>query len=1106
MLTSYVRCATLLAFLLSLFALAGCGGSSTPSEEPRCGDSKVDPGEQCDDGNTQGGDGCSSSCQSEPKPPACGDSKVDLGEQCDDGNAQSGDGCDATCQKEAGPSCGDGKIDAGEECDDGNTQEGDGCEGNCTKTKAVEVVCADQLPLPQGTCAVTAGGTAKLIVGTVLTPGTIYRGGQVLVDSKGGIVNVGCDCQKAPDPSACDTIAKAATLITCPTGVISPALINTHDHITFTQNSPYNDTGERYEHRHDWRKGNNGHTQISTPGGATNDQVSWGELRFLMGGATSTVGSGGTTGLLRNLDRIGRDEGLGQPLVDFETFPLGDSNGTQLASGCGYPNIISSTSIAGDDAFLPHVAEGINGFAENEFACMSSTTNGGQDLVVPQSAFIHSIGLTAADYAAMARDGTALIWSPRSNITLYGDTAIVTEAARLGVLIALGTDWIATGSMNMLRELRCADQINKTYYSGFFSDEQLFRMVTANAAAATATDDVIGILAPGKIADIAIFEGKVHHDYRAVIDANPEDVALVMRGGKALYGDDAVISAIADSSACDPIDVCGAGKRVCLAGELGKNLDALKASVGSIYPAFFCGGPPMSEPSCTPTRPASVMGSTVYDGKPSSTDEDGDGIPNATDNCPAIFNPIRPMDNGAQADVDKDGVGDACDACPLDANTTICKVFDANDADGDGVSNVTDNCPNVANPDQADADSDLKGDVCDPCPMQANPGPFACPALLGFGPALSFADVGQVGAPTYPTPLTVTLSSVASSATFVAVTSSDPASLTVAGGGVTILAGSASAPVLVDAHLQASSVTLTATFNGATLTSDVRVLVAGEQPALASLTPATTTVPPGGTRTFTVTLDIPAPAGGATLGVTLGPADAGVVPTTVTVPAGQLSATFDYVDGNISQGATVTVALGATSLSSTINIGALLPGLIINEVDYDGIGIDTDEFIEIYNGTGAPVDLTGYALVFVNGSGNAPYRTVDLSSAGTLADQQYLVVGSATVMVIGSALKVNFTLATDNIQNGSPDGVALVDTVTMKLVDALSYEGGITMTTLPGVGVVSLVEGTLLPLAIADSTTVPGSLCRLPNGIDTNNAATDWSFSGTPTPGVANLP
>ncbi|HTR49815.1 MAG TPA: thrombospondin type 3 repeat-containing protein, partial [Kofleriaceae bacterium] len=76
---------------------------------------------------------------------------------------------------------------------------------------------------------------------------------------------------------------------------------------------------------------------------------------------------------------------------------------------------------------------------------------------------------------------------------------------------------------------------------------------------------------------------------------------------------------------------------------------------------------PMNEPTCTPSRPTAVAGSTVYTGAVSAgSDSDGDGIPDAQDNCPSVFNPVRPMDNGAQPDTDGDGTGDACDPCPLD--------------------------------------------------------------------------------------------------------------------------------------------------------------------------------------------------------------------------------------------------------------------------------------------------------------------------------------------------------------------------------------------------------------------------------------------------------
>jgi len=91
---------------------------------------------------------------------------------------------------------------------------------------------------------------------------------------------------------------------------------------------------------------------------------------------------------------------------------------------------------------------------------------------------------------------------------------------------------------------------------------------------------------------------------------------------------------------------------------------------------------------------------------------DGDGVPDASDNCPGSPNPD-------QADSDGDGFGDACDP----------------DDDNDGVSDGSDNCPLVANADQADSDGDGAGDACDSdddndgvpdgsdnCPLVANAG------------------------------------------------------------------------------------------------------------------------------------------------------------------------------------------------------------------------------------------------------------------------------------------------------------------------------------------------------------------------------------------------
>ncbi|MDY0000975.1 MAG: DUF4215 domain-containing protein [Polyangia bacterium] len=1267
----------------------GCSATCT-TEAAVCGNGRREGAEECDDGNTAPGDGCSPTCTFEG---ACGDGNLDLGEECDDGNTVSGDGCSPTCAFEG--VCGDGNLDPGEECDDGNQTPGDGCEPDCTETS--EILCKTLTPLSSGTCEVIAGDANRLIVGDILTHTVILRGGEVLVNAAGTITCVGCDCASQ---------AQGATQIRCPKGVVSPGLINTHDHITYAHNDPYTDTGERYEHRHEWRRGLNGHTKISSSGGATSNQIRWGELRFLMGGATSTLGSGSATGFLRNLDRTAQ-EGLGQKPVNYNTFPLGDSNGTMLTTGCSYPAIETADSIADEDSYVPHVSEGISEAALNEFRCLATNENGGQDLLEPQSAYIHGVSLHPLQFAQMATEGTGLIWSPRTNITLYGNTAQVTVAARLGVRIALGTDWMPTGSMNMQRELQCADSFNRDYLDGFFDDRELWRMVTLYGAEMAAVDDVLGSLAQGKVADIAIFDGATNAGHRAVIDAAPQDTVLVMRGGEVIYGDGSLVSALAPG-ACDVIEVCTVEKRLCAQDDIGISFSALQSSVGTIYPLFFC-QEVQNEPSCHPTRPAAVNGSTVYTGEPSSSDSDGDGIPDASDNCPFVFNPIRPMDDGAQPDFDGDGLGDPCDPCPLDANTTLCAPPDPGDRDGDGVSNETDNCPDIPNPGQEDTDQDGRGDACDDCPTVSNPAPQSCPTtiyaikqgtatgtvavpnalvtacvpgrgfyaqvkqgdsgyqgsdysgiyvyhpsvtcsgdvlpgdrvnldpatvgdyygqiqlsnatvtvlssgevlpdavtvtpsqaggtvatplesvlvrvdsvsvtqvepppgagdsapnyefvvdgalrvndyiyraspfptvgqtftritgvldyrngnskleprsaadllsgppvLAGLGPAPTFVRLGATDQPTLDSPLTVTLSGPAIGDTFVSIVSSAPASLSVTGGGVTVPNGATSAQVLLSGLQQIASVTLTATLGSSDLTATARVVSDAEVRQVVSLTPDTLNLPLNGSASLTVTLDLPAPTGGATVILDASPGTNVSIPASVVVPADVLSADFTVTAGSSLGAETVTATLGSSSDSAQVEVTDLgSGGLMINEVDYDQIGTDLMEFVELYNASTAAVDLEGLFLVFINGSGNAEYRRVDLAPVGTLGPGEYLVVGSAALVatVPAGVATLSFAATQDNVQNGAPDALGILDANQGILLDTLSYEGSITAGVVTGVGTFSFVEGTALSASVADSNTADGSLCRMPNGVDTDDAAADWAFCTTPTPGAAN--
>jgi cysteine-rich repeat protein len=146
-----------------------------------CGNGLLDAGEECDDGNGDDGDGCSSGCEIEagwdcPEelgPPSqctstCGDGVKAVGaETCDDGGLEDGDGCDAECQLEAGWMCaplssdgpdvcdpvfGDGLVVGDEECDDGNLVAGDGCHEGAVEPG---FVCDDSEP---SVCVREGGG------------------------------------------------------------------------------------------------------------------------------------------------------------------------------------------------------------------------------------------------------------------------------------------------------------------------------------------------------------------------------------------------------------------------------------------------------------------------------------------------------------------------------------------------------------------------------------------------------------------------------------------------------------------------------------------------------------------------------------------------------------------------------------------------------------------------------------------------------------------------------------------------------------------------------------------------------------------------------------
>jgi len=118
-------------------------------------------------------------------------------------------------------------------------------------------------------------------------------------------------------------------------------------------------------------------------------------------------------------------------------------------------------------------------------------------------------------------------------------------------------------------------------------------------------------------------------------------------------------------------------------------------------------------------------------------------------------------------------------------------------------------------------------------------------------------------------------------------------------------------------------------------------------------------------------------------------------------------------------------ASAPTPSAASRDVGvAELPAVRISEVHYDNSGTDTGEQIEISGPAGT--DLTGWSVVLYNGSGGAPYSTRELT--GTIPE----TCDGRGVIVLA--------YPQDGIQNGSPDGIALVSPGPT-VVEFLSYEG-----------------------------------------------------------------
>ena len=398
-----------------------------------------------------------------------------------------------------------------------------------------------------------------LLAGTVVGPAGPFEG-EVLVE--GNLITcAAASCSGLPG-------AAGATVIQT-TGIILPGLIDAHNHGLFnifdesdwTPLHLYGNHNQwtaetRYQEMLDAKQYLNGEGSSPVDIGCEMDKYA--EVKALIAGTTSFLLAPGLSrscyaSLVRTIDTAQNDLGADK----IQTSVSVPSNST-AQSVCN--NFASGTT----DAYVVHVAEGVDQTALNEFATLASRAGG--CLLSPKTTIVHGTALGSAEFATMAAHDMKLVWSPKCNLFQYGATARIDLAIAAGVsTIALAPDWSLGGSINLLDELRFADQVDGATFGDILSPERLFRMVTIDAARALALDGILGSLEVGKRADIAVIGGYRPDPYNALLLATPVSVRLVMVDGRVLYGDGQLVASGPDVPGCETVTLCGSNKFLCVA-------------------------------------------------------------------------------------------------------------------------------------------------------------------------------------------------------------------------------------------------------------------------------------------------------------------------------------------------------------------------------------------------------------------------------------------------------------------------------------------------------------------------------------------------------------
>lgn len=314
-------------------------------------------------------------------------------------------------------------------------------------------------------------------------------------------------------------------------GTIFPGLIELHNHLPYDVLALWQ-VPKQYGDRDQWSGPSTPdyHQLITGPMQVLGSQaavvaavVRFVEMRCLLGGTTTSQGVtlASSPGLVTHFRGLVRNvESPGDPDLHPAATHIADVEATDRAKFLA--------RISGTQKMILHLAEGTDPAAHRHFAALEGSD--GTWAITPNLIGIHCVALTPDDFATMKTHGGSMVWSPLSNLLLYGGTAQVGAALAHDVPVALGSDWAPSGSINLLGELKVA-RLAAPGAGATVTDEQLVAMATSVPARMLGWDDHVGRITAGRLADLVVVDGTTGSAHSTLVDATEADISLVVING-----------------------------------------------------------------------------------------------------------------------------------------------------------------------------------------------------------------------------------------------------------------------------------------------------------------------------------------------------------------------------------------------------------------------------------------------------------------------------------------------------------------------------------------------------------------------------------------------